>query len=54
MSDLRDSFYRCDEIKFKIDTAIQFIMFEDKEQLHWDAILQVQERLYEEFGFHIE
>lgn len=40
--------YRRDEIKNKIDFAIQKSMFEsDKEK--WDIILEVQSRLYEEF-----
>lgn len=41
--------YRIDEIKYNIDTVIQKSMFEsDKEK--WNVILQIQSRLYEEFG----
>lgn len=41
--------YRIDEIKYNIDTAIQKSMYETDEE-KWDAILEVQSRLYEEFG----
>ena len=47
--------YRVDEIKYNIDTAIQRIIYEKKKK-KWDAIgaiLQVQSRLYEEFGIEI-
>ena len=40
--------YRRDEIKNKIDFAIQRSMYESKEE-KWDAILEVQRKLYEEF-----
>lgn len=40
--------YRRDEIKNKIDFAIQRSMYESKEE-KWDAILEVQRSLYEEF-----
>lgn len=41
--------YRRDEIKYNIDSAIQKSMYElDKEK--WDDILEVQRKLYEEFG----
>ena len=44
-----NSFYNVGEIKYKIDTAIQLAMYySDKE--HWDALLNAQSRLYEEFG----
>lgn len=44
-----NSFYSVGEIKYHIDTAIQFAMYySDKE--HWDALLNAQSRLYEEFG----
>ena len=40
--------YRREEIKYKIDTAIQKSMYElDKEK--WNVILEVQRKLYEEF-----
>lgn len=49
MSDLGT--YRLDEIKYNIDTAIQRSMFEtDKEK--WNIIMEVQSRLYEEFGIN--
>lgn len=41
--------YRIDEIKYNIDTAIQKSMFENDEE-NWNIILEVQNRLYEEFG----
>lgn len=41
--------YRIDEIKYNIDTAIQKSMYETDEE-KWDAILEVQSKLYEEFG----
>ena len=47
MSDL--SQYRVDEIKYKIDTAIQRTMYENDEE-KWEAIMEVQSYLYEEFG----
>ena len=38
-----------EEIKYKIDEAIQIAMFyADKE--HWDALFDAQSRLYEKFG----
>ena len=41
--------YRVDEIKYKIDTAIQRAMYEnDKEE--WNSIIKAQSYLYEEFG----
>ena len=46
---MSDSQYRIDEIKYNIDTAIQKSMFETKED-KWKIILEVQSRLYEEFG----
>lgn len=49
MSDLGQ--YRVDEIKYNIDTAIQKSMYEtDKEK--WEIILEVQSRLYDEFGIN--
>ena len=41
--------YRIDEIKYNIDTAIQKSMLETEED-KWKIILEVQSRLYEEFG----
>lgn len=49
----RQSYYRNDEIKYKIDTAIQMIMFE-KGKENWDTLLEVQAKLYDEFGLSIE
>lgn len=43
------SMYTGNEIKYKIDTAIQLSMFET-EQKDWDKIMDVQRRLYEQFG----
>lgn len=44
-----NAFYRADEIKYKIDTAIQLSMYYlDKEV--WNALLEAQTRLYEQFG----
>ena len=42
--------YSVSEIKYNIDTAIQRAMYEDKDKVHWDAFLELQARLYEEFG----
>lgn len=45
----KNSFYDANDIKYKINTAIQLAMYySDKE--HWDALLDVQSRLYEQFG----
>lgn len=44
-----DSQYRIDEIKYNIDNAIQKSMFHTDEE-KWKIILEVQSRLYEEFG----
>lgn len=40
--------YRIDEIKYKIDTAIQRAMHENDEE-KWNSIMEVQSYLYEEF-----
>ncbi len=37
------------EIKYKIDEAIQLAMYYTNKE-HWDALIEVQGRLYEEFG----
>ena len=47
MGDL--SRYRIDEIKYRIDTAIQRTMYENNEE-EWEYIMKVQSYLYEEFG----
>lgn len=44
-----DGAYRADEIKSNIDAAILKSMFENDEG-KWNTILEVQSRLYEEFG----
>ena len=45
----KNSFYNASEVTYKIDTAIQLTMYyTDKE--NWDALLDAQRRLYEEFG----
>ena len=44
-----NSFYRADEIKYKIDTAIQLSMYYSNKEV-WDALLEAQSRLYEQFG----
>lgn len=41
--------YEQNEIKYKIDTAIQLAMYYADEE-KWDALLDAQSRLYEEFG----
>ena len=41
--------YRVDEIKYKIDTAIQRVMYENDEE-EWEYIIKAQSYLYEEFG----
>jgi hypothetical protein len=49
--EVMNSFYGADEIKYKIDTAIQFAMYYAKNQDEcWDALLEAQSRLYEQFG----
>ena len=46
-----NSFYEKNDIKYKIDTAIQLAMYysENKEEC-WNALLNAQTRLYEQFG----
>lgn len=46
MGDL--SQYRIDEIKYKIDTAVQRTMYENNKE-EWESIMKVQCYLYEEF-----
>lgn len=50
MKDLSE--YRIDEIKYKIDTAIQRTIYENNEnnEKEWESIMKVQSYLYEEFG----
>jgi hypothetical protein len=48
---MTDSQYGIDEIKYNIDTVIQSSMFETDEE-NWKIILEVQSRLYEEFGIN--
>ena len=43
------SVYAKSEIKYRIDTAIQLVMYNTDEE-KWDALLNAQSRLYEEFG----
>lgn len=46
-----DGMYRKDEIKYKIDTACQMVMYENsncKDQT-WKTILDLQRKLYEQF-----
>lgn len=45
----QNSFYDASEIKYKIDTAIQLAMYYTDKK-HWNALLDAQSRLYEEFG----
>lgn len=45
----KNSFYDASEIKYKIDTAIQLTMYYTNKE-NWDALLEAQSRLYEEFG----
>ena len=49
----RPSYYRNDEIKYKIDTAIQ-MKKKEKGKENWDTLLEVQDKLYDEFGLSIE
>jgi hypothetical protein len=44
-----NSWFRLDEIKYKIDTAIQLSMYHSDKK-YWDALLEAQRRLYEQFG----
>lgn len=48
---LTSGFYRADEIKYKIDRACGICMFEKKDdwEKRWDLILELQEKLYEQF-----
>lgn len=41
--------YRVDEIKYRVDTAIQRTMYENDKE-NWEVIMKVQSYLYEEFG----
>lgn len=41
--------YNIVEIKYSIDEAIQKAMFEHEGD-KWDLIMEIQSRLYEEFG----
>ena len=41
--------YRLDEIKYNIDAVIQRKMF-DSDKEDWKIILDIQRKLYEEFG----
>ena len=45
----KNSFYDITEIQYKIDTAIQLTMYYSDKQ-NWDALLEAQTRLYEQFG----
>ena len=48
-NNMSNSFYKKNDIKNKIDIAIQLSMYyADKSS--WDALLEVQARLYEQFG----
>ena len=54
---LTSSFYRADEIKYKIDRVCGMCMFENKKDnwgKRWDLILELQEKLYEQFEINIE
>lgn len=42
-------FYAKSEIKYNIDTAIQLAMYHTNKE-HWDALIEAQGRLYEQFG----
>lgn len=44
-----DGIYTRQEIKLAIDEASQFSMFYNENE-HWDALLDLQSRLYEQFG----
>ena len=46
-----NSVYREDEVKYKIDNAVQLSMLEnmDNKEEVWNIILDLQTKLYEEF-----
>lgn len=44
-----NSWFRADEIKYKIDTAIQLSMYYSDKEV-WNELLEAQRRLYEQFG----
>lgn len=44
--------YHKDEIKYKIDEAIQLAMYHADEE-NWNALLDAQNRLYEKFGIDV-
>ena len=44
-----NSWFNAEEIKYKIDTAIQLSMYYSDKKM-WDALLEAQVRLYEQFG----
>lgn len=44
-----NSWFNVEEIKYKIDTAIQLSMYYSDKEV-WDKLLEAQRRLYEQFG----
>lgn len=44
-----NSWFNAEEIKYKIDTAIQLSMYYSDKEV-WDVLLEAQSRLYEQFG----
>jgi hypothetical protein len=46
---MNNSWFNAEEIKYKIDTAIQLSMYYSDKEV-WDALLEAQTRLYEQFG----
>lgn len=49
MTEMNNSWFNADEIKYRIDTAIQLSMYYSDKEV-WDALLEAQSRLYEQFG----
>lgn len=46
---MHNSWFNAEEIKYNIDTAIQLSMYYSDKEV-WDALLEAQSRLYEQFG----
>ena len=44
-----NSWFNAEEIKYKIDTAIQLSMYYSDKEV-WNTLLEAQTRLYEQFG----
>ena len=46
---MNNSWFNAEEIKYKIDTAIQLSMYYSDKEV-WNDLLETQRRLYEQFG----